>query len=145
MAFSRTHRSRLDAHGGPIDGAFVVSHRTGKVLACGASIRERADVDQGSADGIGASMLAATLERGAAFTRSSGGTVTAFVAAKMRHGEALAVYPKVAAPEEEKHFGAALCRADLIDEGDEIVATEQAAEIEIEEKAWPLSRIQSCP
>merc|ERR1712083_700850 len=79
ISFSKKYRSRCDAYGGPMHGAFVVSHCTGKVLACGARLRHHCDVDQGSHDATGPAMLAALLERGATFARSPGGTVTAFV------------------------------------------------------------------
>lgn len=93
--FARRYRGGLDDYGGPVEGAFVVSHATGEVLAPAVRVL-RATASQGaSGDGaeerLNAADLAALLPRGMAFARSASGDVTAFVAAEVRKGRALRI------------------------------------------------------
>lgn len=84
IGLARRRRGRLDDHGGPMDGGFVVSHDSGRILAAATQIFRRWRL-------MGAADMAALLGRGMVLTRSVDGSVTAFPAVEARRGRALRI------------------------------------------------------
>jgi hypothetical protein len=72
----------LDRYGGPMDGAFLVSHLNGEVIGADVQIFGR----RFGARRLSAAGVAATLSRGIALSRSEQGHVTVFLPAEVQRG-----------------------------------------------------------
>lgn len=83
-SFAQQYQGQVDEHGGPTEGSFVVSARSGGVVASAARLLR-------GSKAVGGAELGSLLGRGLAFARSETGVVTAFLAQEMRKGRALQI------------------------------------------------------
>jgi len=86
VSFAQRYNGEVDELGSPMDGAFVVSCRSGQVLAAAARIFRGHRL-------VGGTELVATLGGGVALSRSASGDVTALFAPEVRQGRALLMKP----------------------------------------------------